>query len=173
MRILKACLLIGGLGGALALTGCETWFHHRDERSEGQLINDNRITSLVKQDLAREPVYKFQNVGVQTFGGTVQLSGFVNTEDQKRRAGEVAQHVMGVQRVENGIALKPNLSRTGREQAPIEQNNNPAAGGANDQSYQQNQSATNNAAPVVTDQSNTSSQPNNSAPQDNNNNSQK
>jgi hypothetical protein len=37
----------------------------------------------------------------------VQLSGFVNTEQQKDRAGEIAEHVPGVANVVNNISLKP------------------------------------------------------------------
>ena len=92
----KNSILIGGLSAALALTcftGCESWGHRNDERSEGRASDDHRITSQVKDELAKEPVYKFNNVDVNTFNGVVQLSGFVNTDDQKRRAAEIASKV--------------------------------------------------------------------------------
>jgi hypothetical protein len=75
------------------------------------------ITETVEEKLQAEPVYKFSDVDVKTFAGVVQLSGFVGTEEQKARAGEVAQHVDGVTRVVNNITLIPRtneLSPTGR-----------------------------------------------------------
>lgn len=130
MRNLKNLFTAGALSlstAALFLTGCQsTPFSNRtDERAEGQIANDNRITSQVKSGLAQEPVYKFNDVGVKTFAGTVQLSGFVNTDQQKARAGQIAQNVPGVQRVDNNLSIKPELpSPTGREwRAPVIENN--------------------------------------------------
>ena len=85
--------------------GCETTSH--DERSEGRILDDKSITENVQKELEREPVYKFGNVKVSTFGGIVQLSGFVNTDEQKSRAAEIAQRTPGVHEVSNGITLKP------------------------------------------------------------------
>lgn len=126
MRNIKALFVVGGCSAALALTaltGCQsTQWGHKDERAEGQRANDDRITAQVKERLAEEPVYKFNSVDVKTFSGVVQLSGFVNDQQQKSRAGQIAQQVAGVNRVENAITLKPNepAAPTGRNyQAPI------------------------------------------------------
>jgi hypothetical protein len=50
--------------------------------------------------------YKFGDVNVTSFRGVVQLSGFVNTSDQKRVAGSIAEKVEHVKRVENNISIK-------------------------------------------------------------------
>jgi osmotically-inducible protein OsmY len=110
MRNLKRWAVIQGVTATavlLAFTGCKTSSSSHDERSDGRLIDDKEITQNVQKALKEEPIYKFDSVDTKTFGGIVQLSGFVNTEGQKRRAGEVAQEVSGVRQVENGIALKP------------------------------------------------------------------
>ena len=110
MRNLKSLLLVSGLGAALGiagLTGCQSWRGGTSERSAGRVVDDQRITHEVKAELRREPVYKFDDVDVRAFNGSVQLSGFVNTEEQKRRAGELAQQIPGVAQVINDIALKP------------------------------------------------------------------
>ena len=121
-------------------TGCESssWGRRNDERTSGQAVNDSRITSQVKQKLADEPVYKFNDVDVKTFAGVVQLSGFVNTDQQRGRAGELAQQVPGVTNVVNSLTIKPQLpAPTGRpNQAPIETYNQPGT-------------ATNRPAPVT------------------------
>ena len=88
-----------------SLAGCETT--PKDERSEGLAMDDKHITEKVKKSLDGEPTYKFTDVDVRTFAGIVQLSGFVNSGDQKNRAQQIAQHTDGVREVVNGITLKP------------------------------------------------------------------
>jgi osmotically-inducible protein OsmY len=43
---------------------------------------------------------------VETFKGTVQLSGFVDSPDQEHRAVELAKQVQGVQSVKNDMVLR-------------------------------------------------------------------
>jgi len=114
MLNLKKMFLVGGMSAMFALTGCEMLNHHGD-RTMGRALDDKTITSTVKHDLNREPVYKFGDVDVKTFDGVVQLSGFVDTNEQKQRAGDIAQRAEGVTQVVNNITLKPqgNLQPTG------------------------------------------------------------
>jgi hyperosmotically inducible periplasmic protein len=118
MKNLKKLVLAGGAGVALAamtvLTGCEMMGHRSGDRTAGRTLDDKIITERVEDKLEAEPVYKISDIDVKTFGGVVQLSGFVNTDEQKQRAGELAQSVQGVTRVVNNITLKPaTLSPTG------------------------------------------------------------
>ncbi|HVV01464.1 MAG TPA: BON domain-containing protein [Verrucomicrobiae bacterium] len=116
-------MLVSGATAALALTtaltGCQTWRAHESEtasgRTEGRMVDDSRITSNIKSDLKAEPTYKFNGVDVKTFDGVVQLSGFVSSQDQKQRAGDIAKNVQGVVQVKNNILLKPEpTTPTGR-----------------------------------------------------------
>jgi osmotically-inducible protein OsmY len=108
------------------LAGCASWRSNNGERTAGRMVDDNHITAQIKSGLANEPVYKFNDVDVKTFDGVVQLSGFVNTEEQKQRASDIAQHTAGVARVVNSITLKPNSTQpTGRETAPTYNANPP------------------------------------------------
>ncbi|MEY2466225.1 MAG: hypothetical protein QOD03_746 [Verrucomicrobiota bacterium] len=118
---LKKLVLITGTSAALAvlsLTGCAEMNHRSNsaDRTAGRSLDDKMVTAAVKSDLRREPVYKFDDVDVKTFGGVVQLSGFVDSQEQKRRAGEIAQHTEGVAQVVNNISLKQagNMQPTGR-----------------------------------------------------------
>ncbi len=117
MRIFQNLLFAAGLSTALALTGCESWHRSSNsDRSEGRALDDHHITTRVQTALKDEPVYKFNDVDVKTFNGVVQLSGFVNTDEQKQRAGEIAEHEQGVASVVNNITLKPQMpsAPTGR-----------------------------------------------------------
>ena len=119
MKNLYSLLLLAALGAAIAsasFTGCST--NHSDERSTGRAADDEKIQDHVKDRLRHEPTYKFSDVDVKTFNGVVQLSGFVNTEEQKQRAGELAQQTAGVAQVINNITLKTQVpsTPTGRTQ---------------------------------------------------------
>ena len=88
------------------VVGCKT-NTGKDERSEGRTKDDKEITEKVRKSLDEEPVFKFGNVDVKTYGGDVQLSGFVNTDEQKDRAGQIAAQTPGVTKVYNSLELKP------------------------------------------------------------------
>lgn len=115
MRQLKNLMFGMGMAAVLATTGCASW-HNDGDRTAGRVVDDNHVTGRVEDKLGAEPVYKFSDVDVKTFNGVVQLSGFVDTEEQKARAGEVARSVEGVANVVNNITLKSRdtLTPTGR-----------------------------------------------------------
>ena len=114
MLQLKRILLVSGIAAVIGVTGCSTWGHRNDARSAGRITDDKNITSEVKDRLAGEPVYKFNNVDVKTFDGVVQLSGFVATNDQKEKAARIAQSVEGVNRIVNAITVHEMTTPTGR-----------------------------------------------------------
>ena len=127
MQNLKKFLFISSVSAAVAvlvLSGCES-NKTSGERSEGRALDDSRITHNIQTELRNEPIFKFNDVDVKTFSGVVQLSGFVNTEEQKRRAAEVAQHVSGVTQVVNNISLKPMTAPTPTGRLPANPANPP------------------------------------------------
>ena len=68
----------------------------RTKESTGEYVDDSSITAKVKAELVNDPVTKAREISVETFKGVVQLSGFVNTPEEKDRAGEIARGVKGV-----------------------------------------------------------------------------
>ncbi|HEY0551788.1 MAG TPA: BON domain-containing protein [Verrucomicrobiae bacterium] len=78
----------------------------RYTQSTGERIDDKGESSRVRSALSEDTQYKYDDVKVQTFKGVVQLSGFVNSRDQKNRAGDLAKKVQGVKDVENNITVK-------------------------------------------------------------------
>ena len=88
----------------VGLTGCTTG--SRYEQSTGERIDDHGTSSRVKAALGEDTQYKYESVNVETFKGTVQLSGFVNSRDQKNRAGDLAKTVPAVKEVVNNITVK-------------------------------------------------------------------
>jgi osmotically-inducible protein OsmY len=79
---------------------------HSQQESTGEYIDDAAITAKVKTDLLASEQTSGLAIKVETFKGTVQLSGFADTSDEKRTAGAVAADVGGVNKVVNNITVK-------------------------------------------------------------------
>jgi osmotically-inducible protein OsmY len=102
----RAALIIsvGALPLLCGVTGCTTGNEYK--QSTGEYIDDHGTSSRVEKALGNDPQFKYEGVKVNTFKGTVQLSGFVNTKEQKNRAGDLARNVENVKEVENNITVK-------------------------------------------------------------------
>jgi len=72
----------------------------------GEYVDDAVITTKVKAAIFNDASLKSAEINVETFKGTVQMSGFVKTETERLHAARVARDVKGVQAVKNDIRLK-------------------------------------------------------------------
>ena len=99
---LAMCLSLAS-ASVITFTGCAG---DKYNRSTGEYIDDKTLTVHVHDALKDNPQYKFDDVNVDVFRGTVQLSGFVNTSEQRSEAGDIAKGVQGVKDVENNITVK-------------------------------------------------------------------
>jgi osmotically-inducible protein OsmY len=72
----------------------------------GEYVDDTVITAKVKAAILNEPGLKSAEINVETFKGTVQLSGFVKEQSDARRAGDLARGIKGVQSVKNDLRMK-------------------------------------------------------------------
>jgi osmotically-inducible protein OsmY len=72
----------------------------------GEYIDDSMITTKVKAAFAGDPTVKATQVQVETFKGTVQLSGFVDSRESAQRAMELARGVKGVKSVKNDTVIR-------------------------------------------------------------------
>ena len=106
--------------------GHEQAFHEADANRNGSLSNDEYITAVANNDrvkaskymddvwittkvkslLLKEDGIKGLGVNVETYRGTVQLSGWVNNEGQIAQAEKIALAVEGVKGVRNDLQVK-------------------------------------------------------------------
>ena len=96
-------ILALGTGVATLTSGCAGT---ATRESTGEYIDDASMTTKVKAAFVKDPLVKALAVNVDTFKGTVQLSGFVDTAEQKMRAEQIAAATSGVQGVKNNITVK-------------------------------------------------------------------
>jgi osmotically-inducible protein OsmY len=76
------------------------------QESTGEYVDDSVITTKVKSLLAANDFLKSFQISVETFKGTVQLSGFVASQQAVDKAGEIARSVKGVTSVKNDLVVK-------------------------------------------------------------------
>src|SRR3954468_15332974 len=99
--LICASVLLGSAGIAFT-SGCGSTAEHR---STGAFIDDSAITAKVKGAFVQDDVVKAMDVKVDTYNGTVQLSGFVDNAAQKSRAEQIARGIAGVRDVTNNIQM--------------------------------------------------------------------
>ena len=78
----------------------------RTRESTGDYVDDSVITTKVKALLAEDDFLKSFQITVETYKGTVQLSGFVNSQQAVDKAGQIARSVKGVTSVKNSLIVK-------------------------------------------------------------------
>jgi osmotically-inducible protein OsmY len=96
ITLLSAILLASLLGCAATPT----------REGTGEYFDDTVITTKVKAAIFNEPSLKSGQINVETFRGTVQLSGFVSSRAEINKAVEVASGVPGVKSVKNDMRLR-------------------------------------------------------------------
>src|SRR5687767_246772 len=84
------------------------------QKTAGEQVDDSVLTGKVKAALVADPATKARQIDVETFRGTVQLNGFVDSQEGKDAATRVARSVDGVQKVENNLSVQES-SRTAGE----------------------------------------------------------
>jgi len=99
-RILKLLVCIGLI---TTFMGCAST---RTKESTGGYVDDSAITTKVKAAIFTDPALKVFQINVETFKGEVQLSGFVDSHQMAKKAGEVARSVHGVVGVKNNLIVK-------------------------------------------------------------------
>jgi osmotically-inducible protein OsmY len=78
----------------------------RTQESTGEYVDDSVITTKVKSLLAADDFLKSFQIGVETFKGVVQLSGFVNSQEAVNKAVKITKSVKWVKDVKNDLVVK-------------------------------------------------------------------
>jgi len=94
-----------GISAPVLLTACGST---PTRESPGQYVDDATITTKVKSDFVLDKTVDATNIKVETYKGTVQLSGFAKSQAEINKAVQIARNVTGVQSVKNDILLKAN-----------------------------------------------------------------
>jgi len=96
--------LVVALVAAMTMAACTS--SSRTTESTGEYVDDAAITSKVKGALLGDSGLKSFDISVETYKDVVQLSGFVNSDQVKAHAGDVAAGISGVRSVQNNLVVK-------------------------------------------------------------------
>lgn len=97
---------ISALFAALAMATVVGCASTPTQSGAGEYVDDTVITTKTKAALFNEPTLKSAEIGVETFKGVVQLSGFVATQTEINKAVMLTNAVGGVTSVKNDLRLK-------------------------------------------------------------------
>ena len=103
MKTMKRAIPLLSILAVATLIGCAS-----TSKSEGtgEYFDDTVITAKVKSAIFEQPTLKSSEINVETFKGVVQLSGFVQSQDNVNMAVTTAKGVKGVTSVKNDMRVK-------------------------------------------------------------------
>lgn len=103
MKIFNRFTAIAFTAALATAAGCAS---SETGKSTGEYIDDAAITTKVKTAFIRDDTLDANDINVETYKGTVQLSGFVDSREDVREAEELASNVEGVVEVRNDLRVK-------------------------------------------------------------------
>lgn len=91
-------------GLTLVTTGCSVF---RGQETVGAYIDDKTITAAVKAKMIEDKTVDAAVINVDTLNGTVALSGFAKSNQEKAQAEAIARNTKGVREVRNNLIVRP------------------------------------------------------------------
>jgi hyperosmotically inducible periplasmic protein len=88
----------------LSATGCAVT---RDQQTTGAYVDDTVLTTRIKAHFADNKDVDAVAISVETLNGTVMLSGFAKSAQERSTAESIARNTSGVKMVKNEIAIRP------------------------------------------------------------------
>lgn len=102
-RHLLAATLVAA-AALLVTSGCAVT---RGQESVGAYIDDATITTQIKSRFVESKAVDAASFHIETLNGTVLLSGFAKSGNERSTAESIARIVNGVKAVRNEIAVRP------------------------------------------------------------------
>lgn len=107
MKLVKNSFALMGtmmLAVVLTLSACAST---PTSKSTGEIVDDSVLTAKVNAEIAKDSVLSAFAVDVESYRGTVQISGFVDTEERIQEIEAIVAGVSGVKDVKNSLQVKP------------------------------------------------------------------
>ncbi len=103
-RSVPAAALLATAAALTVLPGCAVT---RGQSTVGEYIDDASVTTAVKAKFVESKSVDAMAIRVETLNGTVMLSGFAKSQNEKAEAERLAWSVKGVKAVRNELAVHP------------------------------------------------------------------
>jgi hyperosmotically inducible protein len=95
---------LGAAFGCIALLAACAPVEGRE--TTGQYVDDATISTKVRSQLIEDQALRAFDIHVETMQDVVQLSGFVDSAQQKSQAERIARGINGVRNVRNDIVVR-------------------------------------------------------------------
>lgn len=103
---MKQLKIFAAIFMAFSLLGAAGCASTPKQEGTGEYVDDSVVTTKVKAAIFNEPTLKSAEINVETFKGSVQLSGFVSSQADIDKAIQITRSVQGVQAIKNKMTLK-------------------------------------------------------------------
>ena len=104
MKYVRAIAFAALAGITLIGTGCAVV---RGQETVGSYVDDAAITADIKSKFVEDKIVSAGSISIETMNGTVQLSGFAKTADEKAQAEKIARSSRNVRAVRNDFVVRP------------------------------------------------------------------
>ena len=101
MKILMTMMLMLGIAACSSTPNRE---------STAEYLDNSAISGKIKSQLLGSSLTAGTSIDVESYKGTVILSGFVKTDEQKERALEIAKGTKGVRDVKDAIYVRSDVT---------------------------------------------------------------
>ena len=89
------------------LMSCASYNKDNESRTVGEVTDDIGIHTVVKARLVNDEIVRGLAINVEVNKGVVGLTGRVKSNEERRRAVEIARGVKGVERVIEKLLVMP------------------------------------------------------------------
>lgn len=104
---MKTSLILLAVAAALTVATTSGCAVARNQETVGEYVDDTALSTRVRGKFAADPVVSALSIGVETMRGTVQLSGFAKSAQERMQAEKLARETSGVKGVRNDITIRP------------------------------------------------------------------
>lgn len=104
MNIRTGLAIVATVAASLLTVACAVT---REQETIGAYVDDATITTKVKASFVDSKEVDAASIHIETLNGTVMLSGFAKSAQEKATAESLARQVRGVKSIKNEIAVRP------------------------------------------------------------------
>ncbi|MEI6746759.1 MAG: BON domain-containing protein [Methylococcaceae bacterium] len=91
---------------AFLLSAMASCANNAKHESTGEYLDDTVLTTKIKSTFLGDSLLKMLDINVKSYKGTVQLSGFIDSQKEVDRAVQLARTIKGVKAVNNSLIIK-------------------------------------------------------------------
>jgi osmotically-inducible protein OsmY len=102
-NVARRLWLVLGIG---ILAGCAGYDRDEGGRTTGEVTDDTAIQAVLKSHLVDDQLIRGWRIDTEVYKGVITLRGSVRSEEERRRALEIARGINGVRDVKDELVIE-------------------------------------------------------------------